>query len=103
MTSAASASLNAFSSPLTGAHGANPANSPEAAQVAPGEIAVGVVIGRASEYFDFFVYGIASVLVFPAVFFPFTSRLEGTLWAFALLALAFVMRPVGPLVGMSVQ
>jgi MFS family permease len=103
VTSAASASLNAFSSPLTGAHGPNPANSPEAAQVAPGDIAVGVVIGRASEYFDFFVYGIASVLVFPAVFFPFTSRLEGTLWAFALLALAFVMRPVGTLIGMSVQ
>src|SRR5690606_1629175 len=33
-------------------------------EVAPGEIAVGVVIGRASEYFDFFVYGIASALVF---------------------------------------
>jgi hypothetical protein len=29
-----------------------------------------VVIGRASEYFDFFVYAIASVLVFPSVFFP---------------------------------
>ena len=28
----------------------------------PGEIAVGVIIGRASEYFDFFVYAIASVL-----------------------------------------
>ncbi len=27
--------------------------------ISPGEIAVGVVIGRASEYFDFFVYGIA--------------------------------------------
>ena len=40
----------------------------------PGEIAIGVIIGRASEYFDFFVYGIASVLVFPAVFFPFGRR-----------------------------
>ena len=28
-------------------------------QIAPGEIAIGVVIGRASEYFDYFVYGIA--------------------------------------------
>src|SRR5688500_1642358 len=28
------------------------------AKVAPGEIAVGVVVGRASEYFDFFVFGI---------------------------------------------
>ena len=47
------------------------------APVAPGEIAVGVVIGRASEYFDFFTFGIASVLVFPAVFFPFLNQLDG--------------------------
>ena len=57
------------------------------AAVAPGEIAVGVVIGRASEYFDFFTYGIASVLVFPAVFFPFLSRVDGVLLAFAAMAL----------------
>jgi MFS family permease len=75
----------------------------EAAAVAPGDIAVGVVIGRASEYFDFFVYGIASVLVFPAVFFPFADRLQGTLYAFALFALAFVVRPLGTLAGMSLQ
>jgi hypothetical protein len=37
--------------------------------IAPSEIAVGVILGRASEYFDFFVFGIASVLVFPSVFF----------------------------------
>jgi MFS family permease len=102
MTSASSASLP-YPSPLTGAHGATPTNSPDAAQVAPGDIAVGVVIGRASEYFDFFVYAIASVLVFPAVFFPFTDRLEGTLYAFALLALAFVARPVGTVAGMALQ
>ncbi|WP_431265369.1 MFS transporter [Roseateles chitinivorans] len=71
--------------------------------VAPGDIAVGVVIGRASEYFDFFVYGIASVLVFPSIFFPHMERLEGTLYAFALLALAFVVRPIGTLVGMEIQ
>src|SRR5688572_7968564 len=71
--------------------------------VAPGDIAVGVVIGRASEYFDFFVYGIASVLAFPAVFFPFASRLEGTLYAFVLFAFAFVVRPLGTLAGMRIQ
>lgn len=71
--------------------------------VAPGEIAVGVVIGRASEYFDFFVYGIASALVFPAVFFPFVSPLEGTLYAFAIFALAFLARPFGTMLSMSVQ
>lgn len=73
------------------------------ASVAPGDIAVGVVIGRASEYFDFFVYGIASVLVFPAVFFPFADRLQGTLYAFALFAVAFVVRPVGTVVSMQIQ
>lgn len=75
----------------------------DAASVAPGDIAVGVVIGRASEYFDFFVYGIASVLVFPAVFFPFASPLQGTLWAFALFAVAFVVRPIGTWAGMTIQ
>jgi MFS family permease len=71
--------------------------------IAPGEIAVGVVVGRASEYFDFFVYAIASVLVFPQVFFPFQKPLEGTLYAFAVFALAFVFRPLGTVIFMSVQ
>lgn len=71
--------------------------------VDPGDIAVGVVIGRTSEYFDFFVYGIASVLVFPAVFFPHLSRLDGTLWAFALFALAFIARPFGTVISMAIQ
>src|SRR5215470_10374168 len=101
MTTAASAFH--LPSPLTGAHGANPENSPEAAQVAPGDIAVGVVIGRASEYFDFFVYGIASVLVFPAVFFPFAPGLEATLYAFTIFAFAFLARPIGSIAFMAIQ
>ncbi len=72
-------------------------------KVAPGEIAVGVVIGRASEYFDFFVYGIASVLVFPALFFPFEQRLEGTLYAFVIFSFAFIARPIGTVISMHVQ
>ncbi len=72
-------------------------------RVAPGEIAVGVVIGRASEYFDFFVFGIASVLVFPSVFFPFESRLEGTLLAFGVFSFAFIARPFGTVLSMEVQ
>jgi MFS family permease len=71
--------------------------------IAPGDIAVGVVIGRASEYFDFFVFGIACVLVFPGVFFPFVDRLQGTIYAFTLFALAFVVRPLGTVVGMWLQ
>jgi MFS family permease len=71
--------------------------------VDPGDIAVGVVIGRTSEYFDFFVYGIASVLVFPPVFFPDMARLDGTLWAFAIFSLAFIARPFGTVLSMAVQ
>ncbi len=71
--------------------------------VAPGEIAVGVVIGRTSEYFDFFVYGIASAMVFPQYFFSFLPRLEGTLWSFAVFALAFVARPLGTVLFMWIQ
>ncbi|PJI98430.1 putative MFS family arabinose efflux permease [Acidovorax sp. 69] len=71
--------------------------------VTPSEIAVGVIIGRSSEYFDFFVFGIACVLVFPSLLFPFLSRLDGTLMSFALLAVAFVVRPVGTAVSMAIQ
>ena len=71
--------------------------------LAPGDIAVGVIIGRASEYFDFFVFGIASVLVFPELLFPFVDRLTGTLYAFLVFALAFVVRPIGTLAGMAIQ
>jgi MFS family permease len=94
---------DAGTAPVTGPHsGARNINARDA-HVAPGDIAVGVVIGRASEYFDFFVYAIASVLVFPAVFFPFADRLEGTLYSFAIFALAYIARPIGTLVFMSIQ
>ena len=77
--------------------------SSDASAVSPGDIAVGVVIGRASEYFDYFVYGIASVLVFPFIFFPFESRLDGTLYSFAVFSLAFIARPIGTVVFMEIQ
>ena len=71
--------------------------------VAAGEIAIGVVIGRTSEFFDFFVYAIASVLVFPKLIFPNTDPLTGTLYSFGIFALAFIARPVGSLVFMAID
>ncbi|RVA76574.1 MFS transporter, partial [Mesorhizobium sp. M7A.F.Ca.US.006.04.2.1] len=64
-------------------------------EVKPGEIAVGVIIGRTSEFFDFFVYAIASVIVFPKLVFPYADPLTGTLYSFAIFALAFIARPIG--------
>ena len=71
--------------------------------VSPGEIAIGVVIGRTSEAFDFFVYGIASVIVFPQVVFPFVDRVTATLYSFALFGLAFMARPIGSLIFLQVD
>src|SRR3954467_9851902 len=72
-------------------------------RVAPGEIAIGVVIGRTSEFFDFFVYAIASVIVFPRLVFPFADDLTQTLYSFALFALAFIARPFGSVIFMAVD
>jgi len=73
------------------------------AHVDPGDIAVGVVIGRAAEYFEFFTYAIASAIVFPAIFFPWADRLDATLYSFAIFALAFIARPIGTVVFMAIQ
>lgn len=65
--------------------------------IRPGEIAIGVIIGRTAEFFDFFVYALAAVLVFPSMVFPYVDPLTGTLYSFALFSLAFVGRPLGTL------
>lgn len=83
----------AHSAPLE--RGARNVNTRDDHQVRPGEIAIGVIIGRTSEFFDFFVYAIASVLVFPAVVFPYMERITATMWSFALFPLAFIARPIG--------
>jgi MFS family permease len=72
-------------------------------RIAPGEIAIGVIVGRTSEFFDFFVYAIASVLVFPSLVFPYVDAVTGTLYSFALFALAFVARPFGTLLFMWID
>jgi MFS family permease len=84
-------------------HDARRINTRHGGDVAPGEIAIGVIIGRTSEFFDFFVYAIASVLVFPKLVFPNADPLTGTLYSFAIFALAFVARPVGSLIFMWVD
>jgi MFS family permease len=78
-------------------HGAGPINTPQD-EAKAGEIAIGVVIGRTSEFFDFFVYAIASVIVFPRLLFPHTDALTGTLYSFAIFTLAFIARPVGTVI-----
>ncbi|SAK44718.1 major facilitator transporter [Caballeronia hypogeia] len=61
-------------------------------------VAAASTIGTAAEYYDFFVYGTAAVLVFGAKFFPSHDPLIGTLAAFATYAVGFVARPIGGIV-----
>jgi MFS family permease len=72
--------------------------------ISPGSIAIGVVIGRMSEFFDFFVFGLGAVLVFPKLIFPFaSSQVTATLMSFAIFSLAFLARPVGSFVFMWID
>jgi metabolite-proton symporter len=51
--------------------------------------------GTAIEFFDFYIYATAAVLVFPKLFFPSSDATAATLQSLATFALAFFARPVG--------
>jgi len=53
------------------------------------------LIGTTIEFFDFYIYATASVLVFPALFFPESDPASARLQSLATFALAFFARPVG--------
>jgi metabolite-proton symporter len=53
------------------------------------------LIGTTIEFFDFYIYATAAVLVFPKLFFPASDPATATLQSFATFALAFIARPVG--------
>ena len=55
-------------------------------------------LGTILEYYDFFIYGTASALVFNKVFFPGVDPLVGTLAAFSTYAVGYFARPLGGLV-----
>ncbi len=61
-------------------------------------VALASMIGTTIEWYDFFIFGTASALVFGRLFFPTFSELAGTLAAFASFAVGFVARPVGGLI-----
>ncbi|HEY1699355.1 MAG TPA: MFS transporter [Trebonia sp.] len=63
-----------------------------------GRIIATSTIGTVAEYYDFFIYGTASALVFNKVFFPTLNPAIGTLAAFSTYAVGFFARPLGGLV-----
>jgi metabolite-proton symporter len=60
-----------------------------------GRVLFASLIGTTIEFFDFYIYGTAAVLVFPRLFFPSSDPTTATLQSLATFALAFFARPVG--------
>ncbi|AQR62182.1 MFS transporter [Brevundimonas sp. LM2] len=56
------------------------------------------LIGTTIEFFDFYIYATAAVLVFPTLFFPGGDATTAMLSSFATFAIAFFARPVGAVV-----
>ncbi|MBQ5946025.1 MFS transporter [Massilia sp. ST3] len=53
------------------------------------------LIGTTIEFYDFYIYATAAVLVFPRLFFPAADPAAATLQSLATFAIAFFARPVG--------
>lgn len=53
------------------------------------------LIGTTIEFFDFYIFATASVLVFPKLFFPASDPTSAQLQSFATFAVAFFARPIG--------
>ncbi|HEU5435464.1 MAG TPA: MFS transporter [Telluria sp.] len=60
-----------------------------------GTVLFASLIGTTIEFFDFYIYATAAVLVFPKLFFPASDAAAATLQSLATFALAFVARPIG--------
>jgi metabolite-proton symporter len=60
-----------------------------------GKVVFASLIGTATEWYDFFLFGSAAALVFGEVFFGEIGGTTGTLYAFMTYALGFVARPIG--------
>ncbi|MGW4434977.1 MFS transporter [Streptomyces sp. NPDC004596] len=70
----------------------------ESSHVSIARVAGASLIGTTIEFFDFFIFGTASALIFGKLFFPDLDPLIGTLAAFATFGVAFAARPLGALI-----
>ncbi len=61
----------------------------------PSQVLLASLIGTSIEFFDFYIYATAAVLVFPRLFFPTSDPAAATLASLATFGIAFFARPVG--------
>jgi metabolite-proton symporter len=61
----------------------------------PRQVLFASLIGTTIEFFDFYIYATAAVLVFPHLFFPKSDPAAATLASLATFGIAFLARPIG--------
>ena len=61
----------------------------------PAHVLFASLIGTTIEFFDFYIYATAAVLVFPKLFFPATDPVSAMLASLATFGIAFLARPIG--------
>ncbi len=61
----------------------------------PRQVLFASMVGTTVEFFDFYIYATAAVLVFPKLFFPSSDPTSSTLASLATFGIAFLARPVG--------
>jgi hypothetical protein len=61
----------------------------------PAQVLFASLIGTTIEFFDFYIYANAAVLVFPKLFFPKSDPASALLASLATFAIAFLARPIG--------
>ena len=61
----------------------------------PRQVLFASLVGTTVEFFDFYIYATAAVLVFPRLFFPPSDPAAATLASLATFGVAFLARPVG--------
>src|SRR5262249_22158412 len=59
------------------------------------EAVVASTVGTTIEWYDFFLYGLVTALVFPELFFPESTPFRGQLLAFGTFTVGFIARPLG--------
>lgn len=67
----------------------------ESKPVSTRRVLMASLAGTAIEFFDFYIYATAAVLVFPHLFFPNADPTTATLQSFATFSIAFFARPIG--------
>jgi metabolite-proton symporter len=80
---------------LAAAHHQLSMSQPSKPRNTPAQVLFASLVGTTVEFFDFYIYATAAVIVFPTLFFPKGDATAATLQSLATFAIAFIARPIG--------